>query len=115
MRRFYLVCLNPQSKGCIERYAAYEMTAAGNMMVVWGKQDPDTRKYTPAPGQTYSKRRNYPAFHYALDGGGYSKTQQIGEYLQQHCGADADIEVFEMSGHCANKCYSTAMYAPAKP
>jgi hypothetical protein len=115
-RRFYLVPLNPQSKGMTDRYAAYEETPEG-LQVVWAKHDqtkPSGSKgaHVPAFGQVHSTRREYPAFHYALNGCGYSKPQQIGEYLQAHVGKGIEIEVFVLGGCHPSSAYRTRDYSP---
>jgi len=115
-RRFYLIRLNPQSRGMMDRFAAYEETPEG-LRVVWANRD-DSKpigalgEYVPAFGQVHSTRNNLPAYHYALNGGGYSKTQQIGEYLQEYAGADAEIEVYTLNGYTPSKVYDTATYRP---
>lgn len=99
-KRAYIMELNSSSKSMTERFAVYLATDEGGLSVLWPEIDYSEKKGTRAndllPGQVYWRRNgNYPAYHFAFSGGGYSKKNEIRMILQA---INPEIKVFSMNG-----------------
>lgn len=94
--RAYLVPLNtPRDAMHTWRWACYlDFGTGGELSILW-PHDPDDKLTQRLPHQVYSKRRQYPAFHFALAGCGYSKTYEIACTLQA---INPRIDVYELGG-----------------
>lgn len=95
-KRFYILWLN---KSC-SSFSLYYETKDRGLEVVWpedchlGKESKDRKLL----GMTYSKRESLPAFHFHMNGWGYSKRQEIEERLRDLTG-NKTLEVYRLNGH----------------
>ena len=80
--RAYLMPLNnPRDGMSTHRYQVYLLTGNG-LEVLW-PWEIDGKRDRLLPGQVHSNRDQYPMFHFALSGYGYSKIHEIGETLRR--------------------------------
>ena len=99
-KRAYIMELNSSSKGTIARFAVYLANDDEGLSVLWPEIDYSKKNGTRAtdllPGQVYWGRNgNYPAYHFAYGGGGYSKKNEVRRTLQE---INPEIKVFCMNG-----------------
>lgn len=90
--RFYAILLNQPRDGMSKcRYQIYRVFE-GRLEVLWpGDSDKGKSSKELLPHMVYSKQRQYPAFHWALGGCGYSKLHEMREILQ-HINPNATLE-----------------------
>lgn len=94
----YVLHLNPESKGMVDRYAVMRLADDGRLVPLWGDHidaDPaDDRAWSKAgrkgasawPYMVWHKRPasgpdRYPAFHFGVQGYGFSKLQELAESI----------------------------------
>ena len=99
-KRAYIMELNSSSKGMTERFAVYLANDEVGLSVLWPETDYSKKEGIRAtdllPGQVYWRRDgNYPAYHFAYGGGGYSKKDEVRRTLQA---INPEIKVFCMNG-----------------
>lgn len=105
--RLYLIHLNPDARGLVDRYSVLRLGADGELVPLWGDYvDPEKpgsgRKAAKAwPHMVYQARPSsgpdkYPAFHFALHGYGYSKPYELADSLANALGWP--IELYRVSG-----------------
>jgi len=98
-KRAYIMVLNSSSNGMTERLAVYLDDGKG-LRVLWPEIDYNKKGAVKAvdllPGQVYWGRNdNYPAYHFAYSGCGYSKKNEIRRTLQA---INPEIEVLWING-----------------
>ena len=77
------------------RFAVY-LLINDELVSLWPSDSHNGKKSKELlPYQIYSKNRNYPAFHFYINGGGFSKTYEINAELNK---INQDIEVFVLRG-----------------
>ena len=81
-KRAYIMELNSSSKGMTERFAVYLANDKEGLRVLWPEIDRSKKEGMRAndllPGQVYwGRNSNYPAYHFAYGGGGYSKKNEV--------------------------------------
>lgn len=93
-KRAYIIPLNnPRDAMSTHRFSVY-LDAGNGLEVLWPVSDLD--KENLLRHQAYSRRRTYPAYHFALSGCGYSKEYEIASDLHL---INPNIDVFELNGH----------------
>lgn len=103
--RFYILHLNPKTKGHLDRYSIYRDTPQG-LEVLWPSHEDmkDGGHETLLPSQKYSLRDQYPAYHFVLNGGNYSKPYDLHLELAKYKGVkENEIEVFTINGHSPSR------------
>ena len=108
MARFYLLHLNPQAKGLVDRYAVMQIMEDGTFSPLWGEADEgktcndNPHKAAKAwPHMVYRPRPErgpdtLPAFHFAIRGYGFNKAQDLAQSLADKLGED--IELIPVTG-----------------
>jgi len=103
----YILHLNPDSRGLVDRYSVMRLGADGSLVPLWGEHieaDPETAAWDRAgrksakawPHMVYHARPSsgpdkWPAFHFALRGYGYSKTYELAQSLAEALGWPVDL------------------------
>lgn len=94
----YLIPLNdPRYGDSIFRYAVY-LQGDGEMEVLWPVNTLDEKlwKKELLPLQYHSNNKKWPAFHFKLGGGGYSKPYELASVLQQ---VNPSLTVYALNGY----------------
>jgi hypothetical protein len=96
MKTFYAINLNGKYQGT-SRWALYELID-GEMTVVWPTGDgTGGRRDTELPNQVYSGLKNYPAYHFVVNGYGLSHVYELTNALARHY--KDEIKVHELNGY----------------
>lgn len=96
MKNFYAINLNRKFAGK-SRWSLYEMTEHG-LDVVWPKKpDKEGNARLELPNQVYSTLKQYPAYHFAVQGYGLSHIYEIAYDLANYF--KEDVTVHELHGH----------------
>jgi len=91
----YILGINNPSDGiATHRFSVYLSPLSGSMDILW-PQDTENKSELIS-GQIHSKRKHYPAFHFALNGCGYSKEYEIATTLKN---INPSLKVYSISGH----------------
>ena len=95
-KRAYLITLNTPKDGMgTLRFAVY-LDASEGLEVLWPSDSHDGKKSKELlHGQVYSILKQYPAFHFAFGGCGYSKSNEIRSELER---INPEIKVYSLSG-----------------
>lgn len=82
--RFYAIRLNPYTNGSICRYAVYALQN-NELQPLWPSDShlDVSQEITSLPNFIYSKRKQYPAYHFRLSGYGFSKLNELRMILQE--------------------------------
>lgn len=82
LKTLIAINLNGHHQG-LSRWALYESTTDG-LNVLWGDTSNHEKPRPQYPCQTYSKRDNYPAFHFVIRGYGHSHIHSLACDLARH-------------------------------
>jgi len=95
---FLMLVNNPKYGDSIFRYAVYLQNEHNELVILWPVDSHDNKlvKKELLPHQVHSSRKDYPAFHFALGGCGYSKSDELGSVLQQ---INPDLTVWLLQGY----------------
>jgi len=96
-KRAYIFNLTPNAKGMTSRFSIY-LDDGNGLEILWPNYDErgGSGKRDLLPDQVYSNRRTLPAYHFSLNGYGYSKEDTLRRMLQE---VNPDIEVHSLSGY----------------
>jgi hypothetical protein len=95
-KRAYIMALNdPKDAMSTQRFSVY-LDNGNGLDILWPSDSHEGKKSKELLGhQIYTTNRKYPAYHWALSGCGYSKTNEIKRELQT---VNKALEVFTISG-----------------
>lgn len=99
--RCYIITLSERSNSMIDRYQVYTQDKNGNLDVLWPNlYDKDGKECTPdyLPYQKYSHRKQYPAYHFVVNGCGLDKRHAIAYELRK-IADNEKLEFFHITGH----------------
>ena len=96
-KRAYIMQVFESRSAGYDRYSVY-LDAGEGLSILWPSDcDQGKNSKDRLPAQVYwSRNRNYPAFHFALGGGNYSKTNEIRTILRK---INPEIEVYTIAGY----------------
>ena len=93
----YLIHVGGNDRSITDRYSAYILTVNG-LEVLWPFDDEmGDDALLQSIGMKYSKRRQYPAYHFVEIGYGYNKVSAIITRLSEYAGRR--IPGFTLTGH----------------
>lgn len=89
--RLYVLHLNPESRGTVDRYAVMRIKPDGDLDPLWGdhvKGDDGREEAKAWPYMVWYPRPasgsdRYPAFHFKITGGNFSKLLDLAEALHR--------------------------------
>lgn len=85
------------SMGTTVRYSIYVQDKEGNLTVLWASDSEKGKNFNDKlPYQVYSTNKKYPAFHFKLNGCGYSKTHSLATDVLRDI--NPDIKVYILTG-----------------
>ncbi len=91
----YLVDLNPRGNST-RRYAVYlEVPKEKALCVLWPEHYENGKHEKLLPHQTFSKRTQYPAYHFRITGYGFNKDLEMQIMLRQ---VNPNIKVYGLFG-----------------
>ncbi len=101
-RRAYLITLNDPRDGMSAlRFAVY-LDAGQGLEILWPSDSQAGKKSKELlPGQVYTEKRKYPAFHFSFSGCGYSKSNEIRATLEE---INKNIRVYTLGGLMPSSC-----------
>lgn len=100
--QLYLIHLNPEAKGMVDRYSVMRLLPNCDLSPLWGdyldtdKPGAGAKAAKAWPHMVYSRRPasgpdRYPAFHFKLQGYGYSKTYELADSLANALGWPVEL------------------------
>lgn len=99
--RCYIITISERSNSMIDRYQVYTQKDNEQLQVLWPDlYDSEGKELTPnfLPYQKYSNRRQYPAYHFVVNGCGLDKRHAIAYELRKVSGND-NLEFLHITGH----------------
>lgn len=92
----YLITLNNPRDGMGKlRYAIY-VSGPDGLSVLWPSDSENGAKFKDRlPYQCYTSKRQYPAFHFALGGCGYSKSHALATEVLREINPDIIVETLQ--------------------
>lgn len=95
MKTYYAINLNGEYSGT-SRWALYQMGKDGELEVVWCTLA-DGKRQPLLPKQVYSKRKEYPAYHFVSTVCGLSHISDVADSLSQHF--KEEVRILELNGY----------------
>jgi len=101
--RLYVLHLNPEARGLVDRYAVMRMLDNGELSPLWGVPKPgavctdDTKAAAKAwPYMVFKARPangpdRFPAFHFAISGYGFNKLNDLANSLATRLGWPVEL------------------------
>ena len=108
MKTFYILHLNRDSKGSVDRYSVMSIGRDGAMHPLWGDEqrhlhtEADNRRAAKAfphmvfYPQSIGRPDRFPAFHFAIRGYGFNKRLELATSLARHFGES--VQLFPVTG-----------------